>query len=69
MVLAYVDPGLGALLWQTSLAAFVGLLFYVKKTRRWIVGAFRKIFRHGRKPRDLGSEIPPPEVEAKIDAE
>jgi hypothetical protein len=33
IILAYVDPGLGALLWQTSIAAFVGFLFCLKKTR------------------------------------
>jgi len=49
MMLAYIDPGLGALLLQTIIAAFVGLLFYLKKTRRWIVGVFRKIFGRARK--------------------
>jgi hypothetical protein len=47
MMLAYIDPGLGALLWQTIIAAIVGFLFYLKKTRRWIVDLFRKMF--GRK--------------------
>jgi hypothetical protein len=45
MVLAYVDPGLGALLWQTAIAAFVGFVFYLKKTRRLVVGFVCKIFR------------------------
>ncbi len=69
MMLAYIDPGLGALLWQTIIAAFVGFLFYIKKTRHWIVGTFRKIFRPGPKPREPGVKIPPPKVETKIDAQ
>jgi len=48
MFLAYIDPGLGALLWQAIVAGFVGLLFYLKKTRRWIVDLFRKMFGRGR---------------------
>jgi hypothetical protein len=44
IVLAYIDPGLGALLWQTIVAAFVGLLFYLKKTRQWIVDSVLKLF-------------------------
>ena len=66
MILAYIDPGLGALLWQTIIAAFVGFLFYLKKTRRWIVGVFRKMFGRGQKPPGVSIEIPPPKVEAKI---
>ena len=68
MVLAYIDPGLGALLWQTIIAAFVGLLFYLKKTRRWIVGMVQKIFRRKVEKQGAGFEIPPPKAEAKIDA-
>ena len=47
MILAYVDPGLGALIWQTVVSAIVGFLFYLKKTRQWIVWAFRKMFGRG----------------------
>ena len=68
MLLAYVDPGLGALLWQTAVAGFVGFLFYLKKTRRWIVDMFRKMFGRDLKPPDASIEIHPPKVEAKIDA-
>ena len=68
MMFAYIDPGTGALLWQTIIAAFVGFLFCLKKTRRWIVGVFQKIFRRGDKKQDAGLEVPPPKVEAKIDA-
>ena len=70
MIIAYIDPGLGALLWQMIVAAFVGLLFYLKQTRRWIVGVilgvFRKTFGRGQKPPGVSIEIPPPKVEAEI---
>jgi hypothetical protein len=68
MFLAYIDPGLGALVWQTIIAAFVGCMFYLKKTRRWIVGVFRKMFGSRPKPPVDSIEIHPPKVEAKIDA-
>jgi hypothetical protein len=65
---AYVDPGLGALLWQTIIAAFVGFLFYLKKTRRGIVGVFRKMSGRSQKPSDIVAEIPAKEtVKAKFD--
>ncbi len=68
MIIAYIDPGLGALLWQTIIAAFVGLLFYLKKTRRWIVGVFRKMFGRSQKPSDIVAEIPAKETrKAKSD--
>ena len=70
MIIAYIDPGLGALLWQMMVAAFVGFLFYLKQTRRWIVGviagAFRKTFGRGQKPPVASIEIPPPEAEVKV---
>lgn len=69
MIIAYIDPGLGALLWQTILAALVGFLFYVKKIRRWIVGVIWRMFERGQKPPGIGIEIHPPEVEVEIDAE
>ena len=66
-MLAYIDPGTGLLIWQTIIAAFVGFLFYLKKTRHWIVGMFQKIFRRGKKPGSISTEISPPKAEAKID--
>jgi hypothetical protein len=57
MLLAYVDPGLGALLWQAIVAGAVGFLFYLKKTRRWIVDRFLKMFGRGRKNEDADAEI------------
>jgi len=68
LILAYVDPGVGALLWQIIIVAFVGFLFYLKKTRRWIVGVFRKMFGRSQKPSDTVAEIPAKEtMKAKSD--
>jgi hypothetical protein len=44
-MLAYIDPGVGALLWQTIISAVIGMFFYLKKTRLWVVGIFQKLFR------------------------
>ncbi len=44
-ILAYIDPGLGALAWQTVVSAFVGLFFYLKQTRKWVVGVFLRLLR------------------------
>ena len=49
MFLAYIDPGLGALLWQAIVAGVVGFLFYLKKTRQWIVRLFLRMFGRRRK--------------------
>jgi hypothetical protein len=45
MSLAYVDPGLGLLAWQAVVAAFLGLLFYLKKTRQWLGRLCQRLFR------------------------
>jgi|SRR5208283_1732441 len=43
--LAYVDPGVGALAWQMVISAFVGVLFYLKATRNWVVKTLLRMFR------------------------
>lgn len=69
LILAYIDPGAGALLWQIIMAAFVGFLFYLKKTRRWIVGVFRKMFGRGQKSSGAAVEISAEKtMKAKSDA-
>ena len=45
IMLAYIDPGMGALAWQTIISTVVGRFFYLKKTRLWLVGIFQKLFR------------------------
>jgi hypothetical protein len=44
-LLAYVDPGSGLLVWQMIGAAFVGSVFYMKKTRDSIMRLGRKLLR------------------------
>ena len=44
-LIAYVDPGLGLLAWQAIVAAFVGTFFYIRKTRDWLIGLARRLFR------------------------
>ena len=67
-LLAYIDPGLGALIWQTAVAAFVGFVFYLKKTRRWIVNTVRRFFGRGQKAETITTtQTPAAKVEAKTE--
>jgi hypothetical protein len=66
MLFAYIDPGLGSLIWQSTVAGVVGFLFYLKKSRRWIVNVFRKMFRRGQKAPGISIAVPPPKVEVEI---
>jgi hypothetical protein len=50
-ILAYVDPGLGALIWQSIIGFFVGAFFYLRKTRKWLGGLLRK-WLHSSQPSD-----------------
>jgi hypothetical protein len=65
MMLAYIDPGLGALLWQTIIAALVGVVFYLKRTRQWIVALFRKMFGRTQKTETTVVEPPATSAESK----
>jgi hypothetical protein len=67
-IFGYIDPGLGALIWQSIVAAFVGFLFYLKKTRRWIVGVFRKIFGRGQKSTTITITVTTKTPAAKVEA-
>ena len=55
-----VDPGLGLLAWQAAVAAFLGLLFYVKKTRENVLRWLRKLFRANKAPQEGQGKISPP---------
>jgi hypothetical protein len=68
MMIGYIDPGFGALIWQSAVAGVVGFLFYLKKSRRWIVSVFRQMSGRGQKPPVSIAEIHPAKVEVKIDA-
>ena len=48
MILGYIDPGQGMLIWQAIVSAFVGLLFYMKKTRDFIAAGVRRLFGRGK---------------------
>jgi len=50
LFLAYVDPGVGLLVWQTIVAAVLGLLFYLRKTRMFIVSFVLRVTRRGKTP-------------------
>jgi hypothetical protein len=70
VILAYIDPGVGALIWQSIIAAFVGFLFYLKQTRRWIVGLFRKTLGRSQKPAGTATPAPGAETgQAKSDVQ
>jgi hypothetical protein len=42
LLLAYVDPGSGLMLFQIIAAAFCGFLLSMRKVRAWIAGLFRR---------------------------
>ena len=46
---AYIDPGLGQLIWLSIVSAFTGLVFYIKKTRAFVARIFLNIFGRGKK--------------------
>jgi hypothetical protein len=68
MFLGYVDPGLGALIWQAVVSAFVGLLFYLNKTRKAMVNFFLKIFGRDQKSEPT-AKIPVSKIGTELDAE
>jgi hypothetical protein len=41
----YIDPGSGALVWQMLAAAAVGVLFYFKKSRDFLAGLLKRLFK------------------------
>ena len=60
VTLAYVDPGLGLLAWQALVATFLGAIFYIKRTRDFLIRLFQKIFRIGQRPRPVITSAPSP---------
>jgi hypothetical protein len=55
---AYIDPGSGALIWQSVVGIFVGVLFYMRRTRKWLGGLMCKVLRTGQKPGHSIVDIP-----------
>jgi hypothetical protein len=48
LTIGYIDPGSGLLIWQAVVAAALGVVFYLKRSREWIADFFRRLFH--RKP-------------------
>ena len=55
IMLAYIDPGTGALLLQTLIAGFLGVMFYFRAVLKKFVSL---IFRRGRKDSDDDKNLP-----------
>jgi hypothetical protein len=51
-MLAYIDPGSGALAWQLAVAAIMGFLFYLSKIRSAIWRGISSIFKLGDRKTD-----------------
>lgn len=49
MILAYIDPGSGALVWQIAVAGLMGAVFYVGKARAFLWRGLVSLFRPGKK--------------------
>ena len=47
-IVGYVDPGSGLLAWQLLVAACLGLVFYLKKSRDYLKKTVRKLLRRDR---------------------
>jgi len=60
-ILAYIDPGTGALLWQMVIAAAVGCLFYVKKCRDFVWHKLSKLLGMAAKPAPASAKAEPSE--------
>ena len=63
ILIAYVDPGTGLLLWQAIVSAFVGAIFYVKKTRTWVFRGISKVLRlkgGAEAPKPVSGDYPAP---------
>jgi len=55
-ILAYIDPGAGALIWQSIIGVFVGVVFYLRRTRKWIGSLISKALRVEQVP--VKTEVP-----------
>jgi len=60
IIVAYIDPGLGLMAWQALVAAVLGALFYVKKTRTWLLTQLRRPFRSNKPPGGAAAQPPTP---------
>jgi hypothetical protein len=67
-IFAYIDPGSGALLLQMCVAAVVGALVYVKKTRDFIWQKLCRLLGFGGKPKAAKAKAQPAAAAASQDA-
>jgi hypothetical protein len=65
--MSYIDPGLGALIWQSIIGIFVGLLFYMRRTRKWLGRLMGKVLRTGQKSRNSAVDLPVNKNKAEAD--
>jgi len=65
LMLSYVDPGLGLLVWQAIVAAFLGVLFYVRKSRDKMLAWGIKLLRMNKSARPSPVEDRPPRGEPR----
>jgi hypothetical protein len=66
-ILAYIDPGTGALIWQSIVGIFVGMLFYLRRTRKWIGRLMGKVFRPGHKSGNSTVALPANKTKVESD--
>ncbi len=59
----YVDPGVGLLAWQAIVAAALGVLFYLRKTRAFLINLFLRLTRRGKAPEPLAAK-----AQARLDS-
>jgi hypothetical protein len=66
-ILSYIDPGVGTLIWQSIIGIFVGLLFYMRRTRKWLGRLMGKVFRTGQKSGNSTVALPTNKNKAEAD--
>lgn len=73
MILGYIDPGQGMLIWQAIVSAFVGILFYLRKTRQFIATIVLKLLGRSRSTgsatETVSPNIPAIKAETKVEVQ
>lgn len=66
-ILAYIDPGAGALIWQSVVGIFVGMIFYLRRTRKWMGRMVGKILRVNENNGPSAVALPLEKSKAEVD--
>jgi hypothetical protein len=66
-ILSYIDPGAGALIWQSIVGIFVGIVFYMRRTRRWLGRLVGRIL--GNEPSPSNNVVPVPLEKGKAEVD